>query len=35
MGTGIEALAIGNCLLRKEAQPPSLTENYTGMFDPD
>ena len=35
MGTGIEALAIGNCLLRKEAQPSSLTENYTGMFDPD
>jgi len=35
MGTGIEALAIGNCLLRKEAQPPSLTENYTGMFDLD
>tara|TARA_B100001079_G_scaffold250229_1_gene241596 strand:- start:5 stop:1831 length:1827 start_codon:yes stop_codon:yes gene_type:complete len=35
MGTGIEALAIGNCLLRKEAQPPSLTENYTEMFDLD
>ena len=35
MGTGIEALAIGNCLLRKEAQPPSLIENYTKMFDLD
>jgi len=35
MGTGIEALAIGNCLLRKETQPPSLTENYTEMFDLD
>jgi len=35
MGTGIEALAIGNCFLRKEAQPPSLTENYTEMFDLD
>ena len=35
MGTGIEALAIGNCLLRKEAQPPSLTENYKEMFDLD
>ena len=35
MGTGIEALAIGNCLLRKEAQPPSLKENYTEMFDLD
>ena len=35
MGTGIEALAIGNCLLRKEAQPSSLKENYTEMFDLD
>jgi len=35
MGTGIEALAIGNCFLRKEAQPPSLKENYTEMFDLD
>jgi len=35
MGTGIEALAIGNCLLRKETQPPSLTENYAEMFDLD
>ena len=35
MGTGIEALAIGNCLLRKEAQPPHLKENYTEMFDLD
>ena len=35
MGTGIEALAIGNCFLRKEAQPPHLKENYTEMFDLD
>ena len=35
MGTGIEALAIRNCFLRKEAQPPSLKENYTEMFDLD
>ena len=35
MGTGIEALAIGNCFLRKEDQPPSLKENYTEMFDLD
>ena len=35
MGTGIEALAIGNCFLRKEAQPPSLKQNYTEMFDLD
>ena len=35
MGTGIEALAIGNCFLRKKAQPLSLKENYTEMFDLD
>lgn len=35
MGTGIEALAIGNCLLRKETQLSSLKENYTKMFDLD
>jgi len=35
MGTGIEALAIGNCLLRKEAQQFDLKENYTEMFDLD
>ena len=35
MGTGIEALAIGNCFLRKEAQLPHLKENYTEMFDLD
>ena len=35
MGTGIEGLAIGNCLLRKETQQSSLKENYTEMFDLD
>jgi carbamoyltransferase len=35
MGTGIEALAIGNCLLRKEAQPSNLIKSYTEMFDLD
>jgi len=35
MGTGIEALAIGKCLLRKEAQPSDLKKNYTEMFDLD
>jgi carbamoyltransferase len=35
MGTRIEALAIGNCLLRKEEQPSSLKENYTEMYDLD
>ena len=35
MGTGIEALAIGNCLLRKEAQQLNLRENYAEMFELD
>jgi carbamoyltransferase len=35
MGTGIEALAIGKCLLRKEAQQSDLKKNYTEMFDLD
>jgi len=35
MGSGIEALAIGNCLLRKEAQLSSSKENYAEMFGLD
>ncbi len=35
MGTGIEVLAIGNCLLRKKAQQSSLKEDYAKMFDLD
>jgi len=35
MGTGIEALAIGNCLLKKENQASNLAENYAEMFDLD
>jgi carbamoyltransferase len=35
MGTEIEALAIGNCLLRKEAQQLNLKENYAEMFELD
>jgi carbamoyltransferase len=35
MGTGIEALAIGKCLLRKEAQQSDLKEDYTKIFDLD
>ena len=35
MGTGIDALAIGNCLLRKEDQPSSLKESYAEIFDLD
>jgi carbamoyltransferase len=35
MGTEIEALAIGNCLLRKEAQNPALRQNYEHKFELD
>ena len=35
MGTEIEVLAAGNCLLRKEAQNPSLKIDYKEAFDPD
>lgn len=35
MGTGIELLAIGNCLLRKDQQNPSLIQNYTNEFELD
>jgi carbamoyltransferase len=35
MGTEIEALAIGNCFLRKEAQDPSLKLDYKDAFDLD
>jgi carbamoyltransferase len=35
MGTEIEAPAIGNCFLRKEAQDPSLKLDYRGVFDDD
>lgn len=32
MGTEIEALAVGNCFLRKEDQDPALKERYEGKF---
>ena len=35
MGTGIEALAIGNCFLRKEDQDGSLARPYQASLDPD
>ena len=35
MGTEIEALAVGNCFLRKEQQDPSLQRNYANAFAPD
>ncbi len=35
MGTGIEMLAVGNCLLRKEVQNPSLKIDYKEAFELD
>lgn len=35
MGTKIELLAAGNCILRKEDQDPSLQQNYETAFELD
>ena len=35
MGTEIEALAVGNCYLRKEDQDPALKLNYETAFELD
>lgn len=35
MGTDIETLAIGNCLLRKHRQNPALLADYQHAFKPD
>ena len=35
MGTELDVLAIGNCLLRKEQQLPSLKMDYSNAFAPD
>jgi carbamoyltransferase len=35
MGTEIEALAIGNCYLRKEDQSAELRQNYAEKFELD
>ena len=35
MGTDIEALAIGNCFLRKSEQNPALKKNYETAFELD
>jgi carbamoyltransferase len=35
MGTEIEALAVGNCFLRKERQNPALKKSYEAAFEPD
>jgi carbamoyltransferase len=35
MGTEIEILAIGNCVLKKEQQDSSLANNYKGKYEQD
>ncbi len=35
MGTDIDVLAIGNCLLKKEDQDPALRQRYEGHFELD
>lgn len=35
MGTEIEALAVGNCYLRKEDQDPHLKQDYSSSFELD
>ena len=35
MGTGIDALAVGDAYLAKEAQDPALRRDYNGSFDLD
>jgi len=35
MGTEIERLVVGNCVLRKEDQPSSLASDYRDRFEPD
>ena len=35
MGTDIEHLAIGRCILRKEDQDPALAENYKDKYELD
>jgi carbamoyltransferase len=35
MGTELDALAVGNCYLRKEQQDPALKQNYETAFEAD
>ena len=35
MGTEIEFLAVGNCILRKEDQDPALRQDYTAKYELD
>jgi len=35
MGTEIDMLVVGNCVLRKEQQNPALKVDYKDKFEPD
>ena len=35
MGTGIEFLAVGSCILHKDKQNPALACDYKSAFAPD
>ena len=35
MGTEIEMLAVGNCILRKDEQNPALRQDYKDAFELD
>jgi carbamoyltransferase len=35
MGTGIEFLAAGNCILHKDEQNPALARDYKNAFESD
>ncbi|MCA9788903.1 MAG: hypothetical protein KC462_03980, partial [Cyanobacteria bacterium HKST-UBA05] len=35
MGTDIEALVIGNCVLKKDEQDPHLVRQYHDQFEKD
>jgi carbamoyltransferase len=35
MGTGLEALALGNCFLRKEEQPQTARVDHAAAFEED
>jgi carbamoyltransferase len=35
MGCELDALAVGNCYLRKDAQDPAFKQNYEAAFEPD
>jgi hypothetical protein len=35
MGTELDTLAVGNCLLQKEKQNPALKQNYENKFELD